>query len=143
MKKCKNKNCESTKIWSKGFCRYHFLQENPPKPIKKSGKIAKISVKGEIKKQKKKEYTEEQFKMFLEIWTNNPHYCQSCNKYLGEEPLSLYFDHLIEKSARRDLALVKENIYICCGDCHSSKTSGFPTEKHKKAIELAKERYGI
>jgi len=144
-KKCKYEGCKSTKIWSKGFCRFHTPKtplKSSNKLLKKSGNIKKISERGLVVKEKKKEYTILQTQMFLEIWSKNPHICQSCNKYLGEEPLNLYFDHLIEKSGRKDLALIKENIFICCGDCHSRKTNGFPTEKHKKAIEEAKIKYG-
>jgi hypothetical protein len=139
----KNKICkcgcgQSGKIWSKGMLKQCFFRLNPTKPIKKSYLSKKPTEKALLAKEKKKEYTIEQTKMFLDIWKNNPHNCKSCDKYLGEEPLSLYFDHLIEKSQRRDIALCKWNIYICCGDCHSKKTNGYPTLPHAQAIEQAK-----
>lgn len=138
-KKCKYEGCESTKIWSGSFCRFH----TPQKPIKKSNKpIKKISEKGKIFKEKKKEYTKIQFELFLEIWNERKHNCQSCGFWLGNEPKSIFFDHLIEKSKRKDLALIKENILVVCENCHSCKTAGFPTVKHLEYINKVKEKYG-
>lgn len=69
--------------------------------------------------------------------------CQSCGRNLASEPRSYYFDHLIEKSKRPDLAMEKDNIFLCCLTCHSLKTDGHPTDPHREAIEKAKERFGI
>ncbi len=136
---CKNE----TYIWSKSMCKSCFMQNNPNKPLKKSYISKKLTEKQIAKKVIKTENTKKQFEFFKEIWKERPHYCNSCNKYLGEEPLSLYFDHLIEKSLRDDLRFVKENIYICCGDCHSAKTNGFPKPLHKEAIYKIKQKYEI
>lgn len=69
--------------------------------------------------------------------------CQSCGKKLAEEPRTYYFDHLIEKNRRPDLASEWDNIFLCCLECHSLKTEGFPTDPHRKAIEKAKEKFGV
>lgn len=69
--------------------------------------------------------------------------CESCGKKLSIIPRTYYFDHLIEKSKRPDLAMEAENIFLCCLECHSLKTNGHPTEKHQEAIRKAKERFGI
>lgn len=69
--------------------------------------------------------------------------CQSCDKPLYGPPRNYYFDHLIEKSMRPDLSMEKDNIFLCCLECHVKKTNGFPTEKHKEAIEKAKQRFSI
>jgi 5-methylcytosine-specific restriction endonuclease McrA len=80
--------------------------------------------------------------MFLKIWENlNKKECWSCSKYLGKEPLSYFFDHLLEKSQYPELDLEEGNIYIVCEECHTKKTNGFPTEKHKEAIMKAKETF--
>lgn len=69
--------------------------------------------------------------------------CQSCSKELYHPARTYYFDHLIEKSKRPDLATERENIFICCLECHTLKTGGHPTEVHKAAIEKAKEKFGV
>ena len=102
------------------------------------------NVKVEVAKQKvkdieKKEYTNKQFEMFLNIWSKRRHYCESCGLWLGNEPLSIFFDHLLEKSIYKEFALLEENIYLCCGECHTKKTNGFPTENHRKTIKNIKD----
>ena len=143
-KKIKKCSCGCGKeglIWSKGMLKECYFKHFPSKPLKKGGKIAKYSEKGLIKKEAKKVYLEAQFKLFEQHWNSKPHYCESCGKWLGNENLSIFHDHLIEKSKRIDIALEINNLYLCCADCHSLKTNGFPTEKHKIAIEKAKELY--
>ncbi len=69
--------------------------------------------------------------------------CKSCGKKLHNPPRSYYFDHLIEKSKRPDLALERDNIFLCCLECHALKTDGHPTDPHREAIEKAKEKFGV
>ena len=137
-KKKKCINCEKESyIWSKNLCKICFTRLNPPKKIKYK------SSKQNLKDVEKKEYTNKQFKMFFDIWNKRKHYCESCGLWLGNEPLSIFFDHLLEKSIYKEFALLEENIYLCCGECHTKKTNGFPTENHKKAINHAKKLFLI
>lgn len=76
----------------------------------------------------------------MKIWNSREHKCQVCGKWLGREPLSLYFEHLIEKKPHPELRHVEENLLLVCSDCHHKKTNGFPMPKHKEAIEKAKEK---
>lgn len=106
--------------------------------------LRKISAR---KKLLKKEVPiEDIYKFFSSIWSSIPfsqRECRSCGKPLTDPIRSYYFDHLIEKSKRPDLAYEPENIFLCCLECHALKTDGHPTEKHKEAIEKAKETFGI
>lgn len=128
-------------IWSKSMCKSCFMQNTVQKPIKKSYLSKKPSEKQIQKNIEKKEYNLLQWELFEKHWNLKPHYCESCNKYLGSENNLCFHDHLIEKSNRKDIALEIENLYLCCFDCHSLKTNGFPTENHKKAIKIAKKKY--
>lgn len=86
------------------------------------------------------------YDLFVKIWLSIPpglRKCESCGKHLHNPVRDYYFDHLIEKSKRPDLALERDNIFLCCLVCHSLKTDGYPTYLHKSAIEKAKERFGI
>ena len=125
------------RIWSKGMLKECSMRLNPPK------KIQYKSAKQKIKDVEKKEYTNKQFKMFFDIWNKRKHYCESCGRWLGNEPLSIFFDHLLEKSIHKNLALIEENIYLCCGECHTKKTNGFPTTQHLTAINKAKQLFNI
>lgn len=137
-KKKKCINCEKESyIWSKNLCKICFTRLNPTK------KIQYKSAEQKIKDVEQKEYTNKQFKMFYDIWAKKRHYCESCGLWLGNEPLSIFFDHLLEKSIYKEFALLEENIYLCCGECHTKKTNGFPTENHKKAINHTKKLFLI
>lgn len=76
------------------------------------------------------------------LWEKHPdRKCESCNKQLFGENLSMYHDHLIEKSERDDLRYNPLNMALVCGDCHASKSRGHPTEKHQELINKAKRRF--
>ena len=120
-------------------------------PLKRGSSLLKRSL---LKKKRKtgEEISEKEKEglkllLFFElIWISLPREdrkCWSCGKGLYEPVRSYYFDHLIEKSKRPDLALERGNIFLCCLTCHSLKTSGFPTAKHQEAIEKAKEKFGV
>lgn len=106
-------------------------------------KISEKSLKAVLKEQEEKH---KMYDFFQEIFDSTPpedRRCQSCGKLLQSPAKSFYFDHLIEKSKRPDLKLEKDNIFLTCFTCHALKTDGHPTEDHQKAIEKAKERFGI
>ena len=53
--------------------------------------------------------------MFLSIWRKRPHYSEISNTWLGKEPLTLFFHHIIKKSDEKygELAINdEENIII-------------------------------
>ena len=135
----KKKICQECKsetfIWSKNLCKNCFTKLNPTK------KIQYKSAKQKVKDIEKKEYINKQFKMFYDIWAKRRHYCESCGLWLGNEPLSIFFDHLLEKSKYEQFALMEENIFLCCGDCHTKRHLGYPTIKHLSAINKAKEYF--
>lgn len=102
------------------------------------------------KKKKSKEEIEEnrkeiekQNEFFLEIWKERKHNCIGCYKWLGFEPKTYMFDHLLEKSKYPEFKYDRNNIVFVCLDCHACKTQGFPKENHKKEIELIKTKYNI
>lgn len=73
---------------------------------------------------------------FLDIWKKRKeHTCENCKKWLGSEPLSYMFDHLLEKSKYPDLKLKEENIMLVCLECHDLKTRGFITDFVRDKIE--------
>jgi len=119
-------------------------------PLKRGSSLLKRShMKQKSKGKELSEEKQEKYKMllFFELfWISLPEggkRCWSCSKPLYEPMRTYYFDHLIEKSKRPDLALERDNIFLCCLTCHSLKTDGHPTDPHREAIEKAKEKFGI
>lgn len=56
--------------------------------------------------------------VFEKIWSNRPHYCFHCGKYLGSEPKAIYFSHILSRGAHPALRCDEENIVLACRDCH-------------------------
>lgn len=81
--------------------------------------------------------------LYMRVWKAEPHYCMSCDKWLGDEPRITFFDHLLEKSKYPELEFDDNNIFLCCWDCHSLKTNGHPTEEHEEAIINYKKLIGL
>lgn len=101
-----------------------------------------LSRGGRIKIKKKEVNIEEIDKMwnfFYSIWRKRKnHKCEMCGKWLGNEPLSYMFDHILEKSKYPELKYEEDNIAYLCLLCHDSKTRGFPSEEYLKKIQETK-----
>lgn len=125
--KCKvcGKNADSE------FCFAH----KPRKRFSKSEIKPKVS--------QKVKQTEEMFHFFKDVWKERKHECYNCGKWLGNEPLSYMFDHVLEKSKYPELRLERENIALMCLECHDNKTRGILTEKVIAKIQAVKEKFYI
>lgn len=122
---CK-KNCEGD------YCFVH-------KPRKAMGKSSKVA-----KKQDNSRNISDMRDFFLHIWNSKKkHECENCGKWLGNEPLSYMFDHLLEKSKYPELKHEEDNIMLVCLECHDNKTRGFLTETVIAKINAVKEKFYI
>ena len=95
------------------------------------------------RKRKSSSDKEQMFLFFKELWKKRRHNCENCGKWLGNEPLSYMFDHVLEKSKYPQLILEEDNIMFLCLECHDSKTRGFITEKIRAKIEELKKKFYI
>jgi hypothetical protein len=50
--------------------------------------------------------------MFLSIWKKKPHRSEVSNTYLGNEPLTTFFHHILPKNKYPEAALDEENIIL-------------------------------
>lgn len=80
---------------------------------------------------------------FLSIWKSRSHYCVICGAYLGSEPHSYNFDHLLEKQSHPELKYEKRNIELLCLDCHGSKSMSFYPGSYAKKIQKTKKLFGV
>lgn len=90
--KCKTcgKNAESE------YCFAHKLRKPLPK--------GRVSVK--------KENLEEMRDFFLFIWKKRRHFSEISGKYLGNEPMSTYFHHVLPKEKYPQAMYDEENIIL-------------------------------
>lgn len=76
---------------------------------------------------------------YNEIWNERPHVCGNCGHFLGQEPRTIYFDHILEKSKYPEYRHTKENIWLLCWDCHTNKTNGIYSDTMKSVIKETRE----
>ena len=61
-----------------------------------------------------------QREMFLNIWKKRKHYSEVSGDYLGSEPMSTYFHHILAKEKYPDACLDEENIILLTLEEHSN-----------------------
>ena len=114
----------------------------------KQGKPLKSRSKPKTPRQRELEVQElhSMWKIFLEIWEERKidgrNYSEISGKYLGSEPLSVFFDHALEKSVRKDLKFEKGNIILCTFTEHQNKGGPKEHPKFQELINKIKEKYG-
>jgi len=103
----------------------------------------KRKIKTEQQKEKSRVEKEKMWEFYNYLWKSikGERKCWNCEKRIWGENLSLYHDHLLPKELYPQFKYEEENMFFCCGDCHQNKTNGHPGEKHRKAIELAKQKF--
>ena len=60
-----------------------------------------------------------QREMFLGIWKKRKHHSEVSGAYLGKEPMSTYFHHILPKEKYPDACLDEENIILLTLDEHT------------------------
>ena len=61
-----------------------------------------------------------QREMFLNIWKKKKHYSEVSGVYLGSEPMSTYFHHILAKEKYPEACLDEENIILLTLEEHSN-----------------------
>jgi hypothetical protein len=85
------------------------FQHKPRKPLPKtSSRFAKKLDKSEEVIRQISEMRE----FFLQLWKKLPHYSQVSGKYLGSEPLTVFFHHILPKEKYPQASLDEENIIL-------------------------------
>jgi hypothetical protein len=62
----------------------------------------------------------EMLKVFLDIWKKRSHKSEVSGEYLGSEPMSTYFHHILPKEKYPDACLDEENIILLTLEEHSN-----------------------
>ena len=94
--------------------------------------------------QKKLDKSSEMKQFFMRYWKENKqHTCEACRVWLGSNPLTYMFDHVLEKSKYPHLAFEEENIMYLCLQCHDKKTRGHYDDVTKERIEYLKNKFKI
>ena len=122
------KNCEGEYCF-KHKPRKRIATQNLTKSVKKERVIRDIS---EIQE------------FFLQIWRKKLHYSEVSMDYLGKEPLSVFFHHILPKEKYPQASLDEENIILLTLDEHTNVESDmYRYEEVNKRREKLKQKYEI
>lgn len=74
---------------------------------------------------------------FISLWKKLPHYSMVSGKYLGKEPLTVFFHHILPKEKYPQAAFDKDNIVLLTFDEHTTVENDM--YKYEKINELRKQ----
>ena len=132
-KQCKIEGCNNP-IWGDGLCAKH-------KPRKR---IATQNLTKSVKKEKAIRDISEMQEFFLQIWKKKLHYSEVSMDYLGKEPLSVFFHHILAKEKYPQAAFDEENIILLTLDEHTNvENDMYKYEEVNKRREQLKQKYEI
>lgn len=121
--------------------RRAFIEAGRPLKQKVKKPIAKVSAKRKLQIVEDKVLFEKDKEFYREVWNASPHVCQcGCKRYLGKEPLTTFFHHLLPKSIYPQFRHTFENIMILHPDDHSQAESNIDKlpEVKRRTIEAEK-----
>lgn len=134
MKTCSIEGCDG-KIWSKGLCLKHIKRK--PLPASRS-----MGLKTKLKSFVDKEKINAMRNFFMEIWKKREHRSEVSGTYLGSEPMSTYFHHIMPKEKYPELAYEESNIILLTLEEHSNvEADMYRYEEVNKRRELLKQTY--
>ena len=112
--KCKTcgKNADSE------YCFAH--KSRKPLPSSGRGLTSRMSSLPSKKLDKSNDRFLEMRQFFLSIWKKRPHKSEVSGTYLGSEPMSTYFHHILPKEKYPEACLDEENIILLTLEEHSN-----------------------
>lgn len=128
--KCKTcgKNAESE------YC----FQHKPRKPLPKGTSLRTRSVR----KPQENGGISLRNDFFLQIWNKRRHYSEVSGTYLGREPLSIYFHHILPKEKFPEAEFDEDNIILLTLDEHTNVESDiYRYEEVNERRKLLKAKY--
>jgi hypothetical protein len=129
----------------------YCFQHKPRKPLldNSKGLIRKVSVKGNYKAMESLKEEIDKVKlqmrnMFLNIWKKRKHNSEVSGDYLGNEPMSTYFHHILAKSKYPEACLDEENIILLSLLEHSNvENDMYRYDEINKRRNILNEKYNI
>ena len=116
----------------------YCFQHKPRKPL-----AANKGFKN-VKKEEPIRQTVELHEFFLQIWRKKLHYSEVSMDYLGREPLSVFFHHILPKSKYPQAEFDEENIILLTWQEHDQvETDPTRYEEVNKRREKLKKKYEI
>jgi hypothetical protein len=108
--KCKTcgKNAESE------YC----FQHKPRKALPKTKGLSKVAK--DVSFDTEHRNISDMNAFFLQVWTKRKHYSEVSGDYLGKEPLTIYFHHILPKEKFPQAKFDEDNIILLTFDEHNN-----------------------
>lgn len=103
------------KICGKNSDKEYCFQHKPRKQLQQSGIKPSLTAKKVVS-----DGYIMQREMFLDIWKKKPHKSEVSGAYLGKEPMSTYFHHILPKEKYPEACLDENNIILLTLEEHSN-----------------------
>lgn len=104
--------------------------------------LKKVSAKGRIKREEKKELLKEDFEFYKRIWNTRVHVCYESGSYLGEELNICCFHHVLPKKKYPQYRHEDCNIVLLLPSIHNQVEMNINRCPKVKALtEELKEKY--
>ena len=103
--KCKHCNCTS----ESEYCFRHKPRKQMSKGMSKMSSF--LHKKLDNLEEKHRKYSD-QAHFFLRIWGSRPHFSEVSRQSLGNQPLSVFFHHILPKEKYPQAAMDEENIIL-------------------------------
>jgi hypothetical protein len=121
-------------------CEKEYCFKHKPRTQLQSGKKPSLTIKKKVSDGK----TIQMREMFLDIWKKKRHYSEVSGTYLGSEPMSTYFHHILPKSKYPEACFDAENIILLTLDEHTNVEADiYKYEEVNKRREQLKIKYNL
>ena len=115
----------------------HCFRHKPRKPLPKSRGLSKT-----VKKQEDDRQISEMRDFFLQLWKKRRHFSEVSGKYLGSEPLTTFFHHVLPKEKYPEASLDEENIILLTLEEHDQvEMDTYRYDEVNRRRDLLKAKY--
>ena len=118
----------------------YCFQHKPRTQLQRGGKPS-LTTKKKVSDGK----THQMREFFLLYWKKMPHYSEVSGKFLGKEPMSTYFHHILPKEKYPEACFDEENIILLTLDEHSDVENDMykyeEINKRRKQLKLKYNEY--
>jgi hypothetical protein len=101
----------------------YCFRHKPRKPLAVSHLAAKRGTTLRSHKPKGKSSPNKDHLFFMDIWKKRPHASEISGRWLGKEPLSVFFHHILPKNKYPEVRMDEENIILLTTDEHADVES--------------------
>ena len=97
----------------------YCFRHKPRKPLPRTSSRFAKKLDKPVKSEEEIRQISEMREFFLQLWKKLPHYSMVSGKYLGKEPLTVFFHHVLPKEKYPEASLDEQNIILLTLEEHN------------------------